>query len=373
MELDFRTLDVFTDATFGGNPLGVFPDAAHLPSELMQKVALEMNLSETVFLGPPETPEGTARVRIFTPEVEVPFAGHPTVGAAIYLATTESVRGSAGVHGTEDGHANLLLEENVGPVPALVRYRGGRPVFARFTTAVVPERRESPHSLERLAAMVGLEAADLGGNAPAPLTPAMMSCGLPFHVIPVRTPAALRRAVMNTAIWQEMLADSWAHHVYLVCPLGFGVGAPAQGAGAGAGQQAGAAATGAEEEGSDSTPDVRVRMFAPGSGVPEDPATGSAAAVLGGYLGDASGRDDGTLRWRVAQGAEIGRPSLIEVEADRAGRKIAAIRVGGAATFVSRGTMTIPGRPILPPPSRRASWPGSLRRSALTPLARVPS
>ena len=327
MELDFRTLDVFTDETFGGNPLGVFPDAAHLPSELMQKVALEMNLSETVFLGPPETLEGTARVRIFTPEVEVPFAGHPTVGAAIYLATTESVRGSAGVHGTEDGHANLLLEENVGPVPALVRYQGGRPVFARFTTAVLPERRESPHSLERLAAMVGLEVGDLGASAP--LTPAMVSCGLAFHVIPVRTPAALRRAVMNTALWQDLLADSWAHHVYLVCPLG---------------------------EGSDSTADVRVRMFAPGSGVPEDPATGSAAAVLGGYLGDASGRDDGTLRWRVAQGEEIGRPSLIEVECDRAGGRTAAIRVGGAATFVSHGTMTIPGRPILPPPGRRVSW-----------------
>ncbi len=355
MELDFRTLDVFTDVTFGGNPLGVFPDAAHLPSELMQKVALEMNLSETVFLGPPETPEGTARVRIFTPEVEVPFAGHPTVGAAIYLATTESVRARAGLDADGNGETRLLLEENVGPVPAVVRYDGGVPVFAQFTTAVLPERRESPQSLERLAAMVGLEAGDLGGNAPAPLPPAMVSCGLPFHVIPVRTPTALRRAVMNTAIWQELLADSWAHHVYLVCPLGESVGAPADGAGAGAGQQAGTAATGAAAEGSP-PPDVRVRMFAPGSGVPEDPATGSAAAVLGGYLGDASGCDDGTLRWLVAQGAEIGRPSLIEVEADRASGQTTAIRVGGGATFVSRGTMTIPGRPISPPEGRRVSW-----------------
>ena len=340
MELDFRTLDVFTDVTFGGNPLGVFPDAAHLPSELMQKVALEMNLSETVFLGPPETPEGTARVRIFTPEVEVPFAGHPTVGAAIYLATTESVRARAGLDADGNGETRLLLEENVGPVPAVVRYDGGVPVFAQFTTAVLPERRESPQSLERLAAMVGLEAGDLGGNAPAPLPPAMVSCGLPFHVIPVRTPTALRRAVMNTAIWQELLADSWAHHVYLVCPLGEN----------GDGEGEGAAAEGSPP------PDVRVRMFAPGSGVPEDPATGSAAAVLGGYLGDASGRDDGTLRWLVAQGAEIGRPSLIEVEADRASGQTTAIRVGGRATFVSRGTMTVPGRPISPPEGRRVSW-----------------
>lgn len=310
MELDFRTLDVFTDVTFGGNPLGVFPEAAHLPAGLMQNVAREMNLSETVFLGPPETSEGTARVRIFTPEVEVPFAGHPTVGAAIHLAGTEAVRARAGLDAKGNGRTRLLLEENVGPVPAVVRYRGGRPVFAQFTTAILPERRGSPHPLERLAAMVGLEPGDLGGAAPAPLHPAMVSCGLPFHVIPVRTPAALRRAVLNMAVWQDLLADSWAHHVYLVCPVGDG--------------------------------DVRVRMFAPGSGVPEDPATGSAAAALGGYLGDASGRDHGTLRWRVAQGEDIGRPSLIEVECDRAGGATTAIRVGGGAVFVSRGVMTVP-------------------------------
>lgn len=324
MDLDFRTLDVFTEETFGGNPLGVFPDAAHLPSELMQKIAREMNLAETVFLGPPETPKGTARVRIFTPEVEVPFAGHPTVGAAIYLAGTQPVRRGAGIRRSEDGHASLVLEENVGLVPTLVEYRRGRPVFAQFTTAVLPERRESPHSLEWLAAMVGLEADDIGGEAPRPLTPAMMSCGLPFHVIPVRTLAALGRAVLNTAIWQELLADTWAHHVYLVCPLYGG--------------------------------DVRVRMFAPGSGVPEDPATGSAAAVLGGYLGEASRRLNGTISWQVAQGEKISRPSLIRVEVDKAAGRITAVRVGGAATFVSRGTMTLPGPPIPPPEGRRASW-----------------
>lgn len=324
MELDFRTLDVFTEETFGGNPLGVFPDAAHLPAELMQKVAREMNLAETVFLGPPETPEGTARVRIFTPEVEVPFAGHPTVGAAIYLAATRPVRRGAGVRRTGDGHAELVLEENVGLLPVSVEYRRGRPVFAQFTTAMLPERRESPHSAEQLGAMVGLEADDLGGDHPRPLTPAMMSCGLPFHVIPIRTVAALGRGVLDMALWRDMLADTWAHHVYLVCPLFGG--------------------------------DVRVRMFAPGSGVPEDPATGSAAAVLGGYLGNASRQLNGTLRWQVAQGKEIGRPSLIRVEVDKVAGRITAVRVGGAAIFVSRGTMTVPGSPIAPPERHRTSW-----------------
>ena len=324
MQLDFRTLDVFTEETFGGNPLGVFPDAAHLPAELMQKVAREMNLAETVFLGPPETPEGTARVRIFTPEVEVPFAGHPTVGAAIYLAGTQPVRRAAAVRRAGDGHTELVLEENVGLVPVSVEYRRGRPVFAQFTTAMLPERRESPHPPDRLAAMVGLDGDDLGGDHPRPLTPAMMSCGLPFHVIPIRTVAALRRAVLDIALWRDMLADTWAHHVYLVCPLFGG--------------------------------DVRVRMFAPGSGVPEDPATGSAAAVLGGYLGDASRQLNGTLRWQVAQGEEMERPSLIRVEVDKAAGRITAVRVGGAATFVSRGTMTVPGSPIAPAEGHRSSW-----------------
>ena len=96
MELPFHTLDVFTESTFGGNPLGLFPNAIHLPTDLMQRIAREMNLSETVFLGPPETDQGTARVRIFTPTVEVPFAGHPTVGTAIFIAHQQLV-GESGV------------------------------------------------------------------------------------------------------------------------------------------------------------------------------------------------------------------------------------------------------------------------------------
>lgn len=307
MELSFHTLDVFTDRAFGGNPLGVFPDAAHLETALMQRIAGEMNLSETVFLGAPETAEGTARVRIFTPAVEVPFAGHPTVGSAIFIA------GALGAEATRsDGHrATLVLEENVGPVPVEVRFEGGRPVFARFTTAILPEHRPTPYSAVELAAMVGLEADDLG---PSGLVPEMVSCGLPYHIIPVASLDAVRGATLEFGLWQRLLGGSWAHHVYLVCPE-------------------------AEAEGVD----VHVRMFAPGSGVPEDPATGSAAAALGGYLAEADGRDEGTLRWTVEQGIEMGRPSLLEVEADRSAGRTTAVRVGGSAVAVSSGTMTVPG------------------------------
>lgn len=303
MRLPFHTLDVFTHETFGGNPLGVFPDAAHLPTQLMQRIAAEMNLSETVFLGPPETPAGTARVRIFTPKVELPFAGHPTVGTAMFLAERHPERPPA------DGRLSLLLEENVGPVPVVVRFEGGHPVFAQFTAAMLPEHRRAPQSPAELAAMVGLAPSDV---CPDGLPAEMVSCGLPYCVIPVRNTDAVRRASLNTSIWKLLLSGAWAHHVYLVC---------------------------LDAEGNEA--DVRVRMFAPGSGVPEDPATGSAAAALGGYLAARDGRESGTLSWVAEQGIEMGRPSLLYVEADRAGRATTAIRVGGRAIEVSAGTMTV--------------------------------
>ncbi len=305
MELAFHTLDVFTDRTFGGNPLGVFPDAAHLPAGLMQRIAREMNLSETVFLGPPETADGTARVRIFTPAVEVPFAGHPTVGTAVFLASRDPSRAAS-----TDVDLTLVLEENVGAVPVEVRLTTEGPAFARFTTAVLPEHRPSPHSSADLAAMVGLEPEEL---CPDGLVAEMVSCGLPYHVIPVRSAEAIGRAVLNGGLWRSLLADGWAHHVYLV-------------------------ALDAEGDGVD----VHVRMFAPGSGVGEDPATGSAAAALAGYLSSVDGREEGRLSWTVEQGLEVGRPSLLYVEADRAGGETRAVRVGGHAVLVSRGTMVVP-------------------------------
>jgi trans-2,3-dihydro-3-hydroxyanthranilate isomerase len=320
MDLAYHTLDVFTDRTFGGNPLGVFPDAAHLSADLMQRIAREMNLSETVFLGPPETDAGTARVRIFTPAREVPFAGHPTVGTAIFLAAR--MLGGTGLGAPESGSARIVLEENVGSVPVEVRMEGGRPVFAMFTTALLPEHRPPPHSTSDLAAMIGLDEHDIGGEGPGgrALEPEMVSCGLEYFVIPVRSIAAVRRAVLDTARWQRLLADAWAHHVYLVCMEAEGDGV-----------------------------DIRVRMFAPGSGVPEDPATGSAAAALAGYLSKVDGNTDASLRWTVEQGIEMGRPSILHVEADREAGATTAVRVGGSAIEVSTGTMIVP-EPTVPNP-----------------------
>ncbi len=307
MQLPFHTLDVFTDRTFGGNPLGVFPEASHLPTDLMQRIALEMHLSETVFLGPPESPGCTARVRIFTPGREVPFAGHPTVGSAIFLAA-HGAGHPAPAQGADP--LTIVLEENVGPVRVDVRFQDGKPVFAQFTTALLPEHRPSPHSAKDLARMVGLDEDDV---CPDGMPVEMVSCGLAYFIISVRTVQAIRRAQLDMALWKRMVADGWAHHVYLVCPEAEGDGV-----------------------------DVRVRMFAPGSGVPEDPATGSAAAALGGYLSRIDGSSEASLSWTVEQGLEIGRPSILHVEADRSSGETTAVRVGGSAVFVSSGTMTVP-------------------------------
>jgi trans-2,3-dihydro-3-hydroxyanthranilate isomerase len=192
-----------------------------------------------------------------------------------------------------------------------VRFEEGRPVFARFTTAMLPEHRPCPFDPADLAAMVGLEPADVRVHG---LSAEMVSCGLPYLIIPVRSLDAIRRAALDTARWRALVADGWAHHVYLVCPEAEGEGV-----------------------------DLRVRMFAPGSGVPEDPATGSAAAALGGYLSRVDGREEARLAWTVEQGIECGRPSLLYVEAERSGGATSAVRVGGSAVEVSEGIMTIPG------------------------------
>ena len=299
--LPFHVLDVFTDRVFGGNPLGVFPDAAGLDDALMQAIAREMNLSETVFLSPATTPDGTRRVRIFTPAVEVPFAGHPTVGTGWFLAATGAVP-------AEGERVTVRLDENVGRVPVEVEMRGGAPAFARLTTAVLPEHAPVEATAEELARLLSLEPEEIG--APG-LEPESVSAGLPYTIVPVRDRETLARSRLDLPTWDRLLASTPAHHVYVVTPD------------------------------ADGEADYRVRMYAPGSGVPEDPATGSAAAAFAGYLG-ARADGDGVHTWRLVQGVEMGRPSRLEAEAEVRGGTVTRVRVGGRAVMVSRGTMEVP-------------------------------
>jgi trans-2,3-dihydro-3-hydroxyanthranilate isomerase len=300
----YCTADVFTDHPFGGNQLAVFPDARGIPEHRLLDVTREFNYSETTFVYPPSDAANTRRVRIFTPGGEVPFAGHPTVGTAHVLAAT----GAIPLAGET---TRIVFEEKVGPVPVTIRARDGQPVFAQLSVAKLPELGPPPPAREAIATVLGLDASDLLGDAWAPQS---FSCGLPYLFVPLRDRAAVARARVKLDEWERILVGTWAPELFVF-------------------------AAGGEMAGTD----FRGRMFAPGLSVPEDPATGSACAALAGYLAarDPRRASDGTLRWIVEQGFEMGRPSILEVEADVARGAVSAVRVGGSTVMVCRGTMEI--------------------------------
>ena len=298
----YLTADVFTDRKFGGNQLAVFPDAREIAPELMPQIAREFNYSETTFVLPPDDPSHTAKVRIFTPGGELQFAGHPTIGTAHVLA----VVGAIPLTGDE---TRIVLEEGVGPVPVVIRSRKGVPEFAQLSAAKLPEVGPPAPSSEKLAAMLSLSARDLVGGE---MIPQSVSCGTPFLFVPLVDRSAVARARVKSDLFDATLADYTTAKVFVFAMDG-------------------------ERPGSQ----VRARMFAPGIGVAEDPATGSAAVALGGYLAVRDPRFDGTLRWVVEQGFEMGRPSILEVEADKSNGKVTAARVGGRTVMMCEGTIEL--------------------------------
>jgi trans-2,3-dihydro-3-hydroxyanthranilate isomerase len=304
----YFTADVFTDVPFGGNQLAVFLDATGIPEELLLPIAREFNFSETTFCYPPVHAANTRRVRIFTPGGEVPFAGHPTVGTAHVLVATGAVRTTAAV-------AELVLEEGVGPVRVSVRLEGGVPTFAQLSVAKLPEIGPPPPSRGVVAEILSLDVNDLvfGANGPQ-----AVSCGLPFLIVPVRDVEAVSRARVRTERWEATLKAYWAPDIMVFA---------------------------ADPDGDPKTADghFRARVFVPSMGVPEDPATGSANACLSGYLALRAPERDGLLRWTVDQGVEMGRPSRLEIDAEKRDGAVTAIRVGGSTVMVSEGVMSIPG------------------------------
>ena len=258
----YHTADVFTDQPFGGNQLAVLPDARGLDDAAMASLAREFNYSESVFVFPPEQ-GGTRKLRIWTPGGELPFAGHPTVGTAHVLAAI----GDIPLDGDE---TRIVFEEGVGDVPVTIRARDGKPVFAQLSTAKLPEAGPPVPTRETLADMLSLDAKDLLGGQWAPQA---LSVGVPFLFVPVKDRAALKRSRVRLEQWERTLSNAWASMIMVF-------------------------SRDPEREGSD----IRARMYAPGISVPEDPATGSACAALGGYIASRDARQGGTLRLVVEQG-----------------------------------------------------------------------
>jgi trans-2,3-dihydro-3-hydroxyanthranilate isomerase len=297
MRYRFLTCDVFTDTRFGGNQLAVLPAASGLSDRRMQQIAREFNFAETTFVLPPEAGH-TRRVRIFTPATEVPFAGHPNVGTAFVLAVT-------GELGPLDGPTRIVFEERAGLVPVTIERRAG---IIRCELSA-PERLTVGRSLEvgTLAQAVSLRPEDVVLRTHPPQ---VASVGLRFLFAELRDRAALERARPMVDRLEALARDGMTPDVLLYTR-------------------------------SDDGFDLRARMFAPLDGVPEDPATGSANVALGALLASYDPAPDGSFRWRIAQGVEMGRPSVLEVVAEKRDGAVVEARVGGTSVLVSEGEIEV--------------------------------
>jgi trans-2,3-dihydro-3-hydroxyanthranilate isomerase len=299
--LQYRIVDVFTDRIFGGNPLAVFLDGRSLTDAEMQSVAREMNLSESTFVLPARDSNNHFKIRIFTPRGELPMAGHPTIGTAFVLARE-------GMFKLTPEIAHLRLEENIGLIPVDIHVKSGSPEMIWMTQ---PRPQFGPRVLNRESAaeMLSLNAHDIDDKLPIEI----VSCGVRYPIVPVRTLAAIRRLRFRADVAHRELARHSNSEALVFT-------------------------TETENAGSA----VHSRMFAPEFGVPEDPATGSAAGPLGAYLVKYGVlKAEPTAEMVNEQGFEMGRPSFLHVRITRDGDEITNVQVGGKTVFVGTGEITL--------------------------------
>ncbi|WP_160009406.1 PhzF family phenazine biosynthesis protein [Rhizobium sp. 18055] len=303
MARSYSVYDVFTDRKLAGNPLAVIFDGDDLSDEAMQAIAKELNLSETVFVQPSGNPAYAARVRIFTPGRELPFAGHPTVGTAIALA--------------ERAHAGMtidlvsVLQENIGPVRCAVRLSEGEASFAEFD---LPRKSEQiPMPLDRIgiAKALQLKTSEICFENHVP---SLWTAGVPFLLVPVRDVGVAERLDFDPQLWEATVpfVDGALASAYVYCRGGVNHVAK-----------------------------FHARMFASGMGLVEDPATGSAAAALSGAIHHFDRLTDGHHGVMIEQGVEMGRPSFIHLHMDIEGGTISNARIGGQAVRLATGMLDL--------------------------------
>lgn len=294
-EYPYHLVDVFTDEAFGGNPLAVFPMGEAVPQPLMQRIARELNLSETVFVQPP-TAGGDFRLRIFTPQEELPMAGHPTVGTACLLQR----------NGVITAPGTVTFEEGVGPIDVSLTLDDYQRVVATMRQPL-PSFGDVYEDRAQVAALLSLSPDDLLAKYPLQV----VSTGVPFLYVPLRDLTALARARVRMDIWEAHYKGTDARQILAFTP-----------------------------QPGHEIPRVRSRMFAPSMGITEDPATGAASGPLGAYL----------VRYGMApagriineQGFEMGRPSLLQItiETDANGL-FTGVYVGGRCVYMGNGTLVL--------------------------------
>ena len=304
---EYAIYDVFTATALAGNPLAVVFDADHLSDGQMQAIAREFNLSETVFVLKPENPVHTARLRIFTSQRELPFAGHPTVGTAVALADRR-LGGALPANGID---LVKMLEEKIGQVRCAVRLQPGKAGFAEFDLPKLSRQLDAEIEPADIGAALGLDPHEIGFENHRV---SLWSAGVPFVMVPVHDLAAAAKADCNAYEWERIapMGDGQLAFAYVYCRGGV-----------------------------NHTASFHARMFAPGEGMPEDPATGSAAAALSGAIHHFDGLPEGKHALVIEQGVEMGRPSLIRLHIDCAGSEVSHVRIGGEAVRIAEGKLLI--------------------------------
>ena len=300
MRLNYHLLDVFTDRQFGGNQLAVFPDPPQdLPTVAMQNIAKELNLSETTFVFPPLDPAHDYRLRIFTPAAELPMAGHPTVGAAFALARLGAI-------GVSAGERTIVFEEGVGPIAVTIHADDrGNPTEV-WMRQPIPQFLDVYENRTAITEILSLTPADLRADVPIQV----VSSGLPFLYIVLNSLHAIQRIRFQHDKWMDQLAGTNAENVFV---------------------------TTTETVYEKST--VHSRMFAPGLGIAEDPATGSASGPLGAFLLKHGLVQSGDMI--SEQGFEMGRPSFVRIKVTWDRIVFTHVAIGGECAYVGYGTLII--------------------------------
>ncbi len=300
MQRRYVTVDVFTHRVFGGNPLAVVLDAEGLSANQMQAIATEFNYAETTFVLPPWAASHTAHVRIFTPRTEIPFAGHPNVGTGVVLARELQAKGGAPLE-------RLVFEEAAGLVPIRI-LRDGDTVVGAELTAPAALSVGSQVGAPDVAACLSLDATDISlKNHP----PQVVSVGLPFLVAALASKDVLRRAKPNALTHEHVLPRVGTDAIFA-----YTVG---------------------------STPEeLHARMFSPLDGIPEDPATGSAAAATIALLATLRPERGGETTWRIEQGVDMGRPSLLLGRTEKRDGIVTAVHIAGFVVQVMHGFIDFP-------------------------------
>ena len=296
MKYNFYTCDVFTDTRFGGNPLAVLPNAEGLSTRQMQQVAREFNYSESTFVLRSE--KYTRRVRIFTPTQEVPFAGHPNIGTAFTLA-------SIGELGNIEGETKITFEEEAGLVPITIR----KTTAGLWCELMAPEPLTlgKPMSVDLIASALSLSPEDIVTSIHQPQ---VASVGLPFIMVELKHRAALENSRSYLPAMEEIHKKGIMPDILVYIH-------------------------------SEDEFDIRARVFAPLDGVPEDPATGSAHCALVAMLSHYHPEAEGDYRWRIAQGVEMKRPSILDARTEKRSGVVTGVWVAGTCQMVTEGYIEV--------------------------------